>query len=124
MRKLGSDSTFPRYQRRHRRAMKLGLTLRSVMMAAGVCRGVRRGVWIGVAACSRSGEAREIALPELIVLNAEVIQVVPGVDAALVTVREFRADRVMADLLDFDDGHLALAELQRLLPRPVAAHLG
>ena len=55
-------------------------------------------------------------------LNAELVQVIPGVDAALVTVREFRADRVMADLLDFGDGHLALADLQRLLARAVAAY--
>ena len=30
----------------------------------------------------------------------------------------------MADRLDLGDRHVALADLQRLLPRPVAAHLG
>ena len=68
------------------------------------------------------GEPLLVLLPELGLLRAEEVQVVPREDAGLVAVGETRQDRVVADRLERRDLDLALARLQDLLPRPVALH--
>ena len=57
-------------------------------------------------------------------LRAQVVQVVPGEDAAVVAVAESAAARRSAHRLQFDDPDLALAGLQHFLPGAVALHLG
>ena len=64
----------------------------------------------------------EIALPQLVLPLAEVVEVVPRIDAGVVAVGERRTDRVVADGFDLRDRDVALADLQHLLARAVAAH--
>src|SRR6202008_4073279 len=63
-----------------------------------------------------------VAAPQLVLLRAEKVQVVPGEDAGAVAVREGRLDRVVPDRLEGDDLDLALARLQHFLARAVALH--
>src|SRR5512138_1798604 len=64
----------------------------------------------------------KIRRPELLLVFAELVEVVPGVDAGAVPVGEHRLDRVRAYRLDGPDLDVALARLQHFLSRPMAAH--
>src|SRR4030066_2524697 len=70
------------------------------------------------------GQTFEVTFPVLLLVHAQVMQVLPGVDAGGMTIVEVQAHRVAADRLDVGDVHLLLAELQDFLARPVTAYLG
>src|SRR5436309_2159226 len=95
----------------------------SVVVTAGMRRRGRRGVRIEIAARTGRGEPRQISLPQLVLPLAQIVQIVPGVDAGVVTVGELRPDGVVADRLEFRDRDFALADLQRFLAGPVPAHI-
>src|SRR6185295_9076563 len=77
----------------------------------------------GVAVDAFLGEALLVLPPELVLLRAEEVEVVPREDAGVVAVGEARQDRVVADRLERRDLDVALAGLQDLLARPVALDL-
>src|ERR1022692_2262196 len=95
-----------------------------VLMAAGM--GGRRGhrIRIGVATCARGVDPLEVAIPHYPLPQAELVEVVPGVNAGFVPVGELGPDRIVAHRFDLGDRYLALADLQRFLAWAVAAHLG
>src|SRR5438876_10408248 len=95
----------------------------SVVVTAGMRRRGRGGIRIGIAARTGRGEPRQISLPQLVLPLAQIVQIVPGVDAGVVTVGELRPDGVVADRLEFRDRDFALADLQRFLAGPVPAHI-
>src|SRR5262245_38447513 len=78
----------------------------------------------GLAARACLVESREIVAPELVLARAEVVQILPRIDAGVVPVRELGTNRIVADGLDLGNRHGALARLQRLLSRAVSAHFG
>src|SRR6185369_17867353 len=51
------------------------------------------------------------------------VQVVPRIDAGVVSVGELRAHRILAHRLELRDLDIFLADLQDLLPGPMASHL-
>src|SRR5262249_30479639 len=77
-----------------------------------------------VPACARRRHPVEIALPQLVLPQTEIVEVVPRVDASVVAVGDRRTDCVAAHGLDFLDRDVPLADLQHFLPRPMAADLG
>src|SRR5437016_5371994 len=60
--------------------------------------------------------------PQLLLLRAQEIQVVPGKNAGVVAVGKSRLHRVVAHRLEHRQVDAALAGLQHLLARPVALH--
>src|SRR5438105_3812131 len=80
------------------------------------------GLWWRIAARAGGLQTVEIALPELVLIFAELVQVFPRVEARVVAVGERGPQGIVPDGLDGLDGHLTLADLQRLLARTVAAH--
>ena len=66
----------------------------------------------------------EIGLPVLFLVDAEVVQRFPGIDAGGVAVGETQTDGVVADRLQLHDADFALARDQHLLPGAVALHFG
>ena len=82
----------------------------------------RRAAHRRVAIDALLGEALFVLLPQLVLLRAEEVEVVPREDAGLVAVGEARQDGVVADRLERADLDLALSRLQDLLARPVALH--
>ena len=78
---------------------------------------------VRVAALAFGSQAVQVGLPQLVVVPAEVVEQIPGVEPAVVTIAEHRPDRVIADGLDAFDFDFALADLQGFLPRSVAPGL-
>src|SRR4030095_10788614 len=70
------------------------------------------------------GEPVEIPLPQILLPHAEIVQIVPGINPGVVTVRKSRTQRIVAHRLDVGDRYIALADLQGFLSRPMAAHFG
>ena len=65
----------------------------------------RRWAFGRIAAATDCGETVEVGLPQRIAVAAEVVQQIPGIQAAVVTVGKNQAKRVIAngfDTLDFD----------------------
>src|SRR5262249_2700177 len=69
-------------------------------------------------------EVLEIRGPDLVVVLAEMAQVVPGVDPGVVQVVELDAQRVVANRLDLENADLAALGDDLLLAGPMAHHLG
>ena len=69
-------------------------------------------------------ERGEIVAPALVVLAAELVEIVPGIDAGVVQIVEDDAHGVIADRLDGDDADMGAPGDQRLLAGAVALHLG
>jgi hypothetical protein len=78
----------------------------------------------GVAVRAGGGQPLFVALPQLGLVGAQVVQVGPGEDAGVVAVGEARLHRVVADGRHLVDADVALAGLQHFLPRSVTLHLG
>src|SRR3989344_3815 len=70
------------------------------------------------------GEPFQILLPQAVLVLAQLMQPLPGIDPGTVAIVEKQADGVIADRLDMADVHVLLADLEYLLPRPMAADLG
>src|SRR6185436_1201522 len=70
------------------------------------------------------GKLLEILRPVLLLVLAQLVEVVPGKDAGAVPVGELRLHRVRADRLERADLDRALADLQHFLPRTVPSHFG
>src|SRR5437762_2329827 len=85
--------------------------------------GRRRGVRVRVATRAGGRQPIQVTPPQRVVLRAELVEVVPRVDAAFVPVGEFRADGIVSDRLDFGDGDVALSKLQGFLSGTMAANL-
>ena len=83
--------------------------------------GRRRAIGRNAAAAGR-GEAVEVGLPQRVAVAAEVVQQIPGIQAAVVTVGKNQTKRVIANRFDALDCDVALAQLQGFLTAPVAAH--
>src|SRR6185436_12650761 len=94
---------------------------RSVGMAA---RRGRRGAAAHrrVAVDAFLGEPLFVLLPQVGLLRAKEVQVVPREDAGVVAVGETRQHRIVADRLERRDLDVALAGLQDLLSRPMPLH--
>src|SRR5512139_1733879 len=69
----------------------------------------------GVARGAGGFHALEIFVPQRGLVDAEVVQILPGVDPGVVPVGEEQVDAVQADRLGGVDQHFALANLQHLL---------
>ncbi len=67
-------------------------------------------------------ELGQVFRPEPVVLLAEHVQVIPGIDACVMVVIEEDLDGVGADLFELLDIHILLADLQFLLDG--ALHFG
>ena len=91
------------------------------MAGAGVTGFINHG---GIAVGTSSHQAGGVICPQLILLGAQKIQVLPRKDAGGVTIRKRRLHRVIANRLQRSQTNFALAGLQNLLPRPVALNLG
>ena len=61
----------------------------------------------------------QVFLPQFVVMLAQIVEKVPGVEAAVVSVREDEAHGVGADRFDALDVDVALAGLQCFLARAV-----
>lgn len=72
------------------------------MTAAAGLRGGRREIG-RVAAATFGDKAGKVGLPEVVLALADVVEVIPGIQAAVVAVGEHRANRVVADGLDTGD---------------------
>src|SRR5262245_7990 len=66
----------------------------------------------------------EIVLPDARVIAAEFVKIIPAVDAGGVQVVEHETHRIVADRMDFQDRHVALAGHRLSLVRGMALHLG
>src|SRR6266576_5758923 len=75
-------------------------------------------------ACAGLRETVDIALPELVLARAEVVEVIPRVNARPVAVGECWTKCVVAYGLDVFNRDVTLAGLQCLLSRSVATHFG
>ena len=62
--------------------------------------------------------------PQLFLIDAEKVQVVPRKDAAVVTVAERRLHAVVSDGLKAEYADVAFTGLQHFLTRAVALHFG
>ena len=78
-------------------------------------------LWITTGA--RGVELLKVVLPALLLLASQLVQIVPGIDAGIVTIVENQLQGVVADRFYFPDSELDLAYLQYFMPRTVAAHL-
>src|SRR5439155_7051242 len=77
-----------------------------------------------LAAQAASGEGGEVGGPALIVFDAELVEVIPGIDPGVVQVVELDPDRVIADRLDFEDADMGAFGDDDLLVRPMALDFG
>jgi hypothetical protein len=87
-----------------------------VTAAAADC-GARGGV--DIAGQALFLDLLQVFLPQFVVVLAQVVEHVPGVEAAVVAIRENQAQRIGADRLDAFDIDIALAGLQGFLTRAV-----
>src|SRR5207342_2042871 len=85
---------------------------------------IASGLALRIPARTGGLDSGEIALPQLVLAHAEVVEIIPRVDAGIVAIRERRPYRVMADGLETGDRHVALADLERFLARTVSPHFG
>src|SRR5580693_8992183 len=80
----------------------------------------------------RSGVPRRMGLlqackvigPQFVPVPAQVVEIVPGIDAGVVAVGEAWLHSVIADRFESADLDAALAGLQHFLPRPMPAYFG
>src|SRR5664279_2325962 len=91
---------------------------------AGGRRGGRRGRRRRVATRAGLGEPLLVLSPQVVLLRAEEVEIVPREDAGLVAVGKARQHGVVADRLERRHADVALARLQHFLPRAVALDLG
>src|SRR5580704_18618166 len=77
-----------------------------------------------IAAESGCGQILQIALPALILLAAEFVEIGPAENAGIVQIVEDDPNRVMADRLQAHDADRRTARDERLLARPMPLHLG
>src|SRR5512138_3861065 len=105
----------PRRARRKRQRAEASLALRTPLEHLGDT---------GVARSAGRLHAPEVVLPQRCLVDAEVVQVLPRIDAGVVAVRKEQIDAVKTDRLGGIDQHLTLADLQHFLPGSVAAHFG
>src|SRR6478735_8846604 len=98
----------------------LAALYKSVMAAAGA---LLRHWRIAPALAREAGgfQALQVILPQLGLVGAEPVQVIPRIDAGVMRVGKMRLHRVIADRVQRGDQHLALAGLQRLLSCTMAA---
>lgn len=82
----------------------------------------RRRAFGRIAAATGRGEAVEVGLPQRIAVAAEVVQQIPGIQAAIVAVGKNQAKRVIANGFDALDFYVALAQLQGFLAASMTAH--
>ena len=82
--------------------------------------------WFGVAVAAESPglKLRQVIFPEDVLVLAQLVEIVPGIDAGTVAIAEDRADGVIAHLLDLGDQDFTLAILQHGLVGRMALHLG
>src|SRR5579883_2117131 len=73
---------------------------------------------------SRLFQGREIIAPAAFLLQAELTQIAPGIDAGVVEIVELDADSVIADRLDLENADLGAAMDELFLARPVPLHFG
>src|SRR5260370_31927415 len=76
------------------------------------------------AAEAAGGEGGEVVAPALMLLDAELVEVVPGKDAGVVQIVELDPDRVVADRLQFEDADMGALGADHLVARPVPLYLG
>lgn len=57
-------------------------------------------------------------------MDAEVVQRLPSIDAAIVSITKRRADGIIADRADVGDGDIFLTHLQHFLAGPMAPDFG
>src|SRR5690349_12113840 len=69
-------------------------------------------------------EGGEVVGPAFIVLGAELVQVIPGVNPGVVEIVELDAHRVIADRFEIDDPDMGALADDRLLPGAVALQFG
>ncbi len=69
-------------------------------------------------------QSLEIVLPVVLIVEAQLIEGVPGVDAGIVLIIKVETDGVVAHRVDVGDIHLLFAYLQNLLPWTMALNLG
>src|ERR1700676_5304785 len=93
-------------------------------MTTGV--GGRGGGCVLARIAARAGDIElfEVLVPHRLLPRPELVEIVPGVDAGLVSVREPGTNRVVPDRFDLRNGDLAFADLQRFLAGTVAAYFG
>ena len=82
----------------------------------------RRRAFGWIAAAPGRGEPVEVGLRQRIAVAAEVVQQIPGIQAAVVAVGKNQAKRVIANGFDALDFYVALAQLQGFLAASVTAH--
>src|SRR5258708_37788620 len=78
----------------------------------------------GLAAETVCGEGVEIAAPALLVFEAELVEIGPGIDPGVVEIVEGDAHRVVADRLQRDDPDMGAAGDQCLLPGSMTLDFG
>src|SRR5260221_6688215 len=66
-----------------------------------------------VPACARGLEPGEVLLPHAVLVLAQKVEIVPGIDAGAVAVGKARLHRVRADRLECADLDVLPADLQR-----------
>jgi hypothetical protein len=88
--------------------------------------GRRRFRWVlgWITALAFGCEALKIGVPEFVVMFAQVIKHVPGIETAIMAIAEYRAYGVVADRFNALNADVPLADLKRLLARPVTTRLG
>src|SRR5204863_2590509 len=77
-----------------------------------------------LAAQAASGEGGEVGGPALIVFDAELVQVIPGIDPGVVQVVELDPDRVIADRLHFENADMGALGDDDLFAGPMPLDLG
>ena len=65
----------------------------------------------------------EVASPVAVLITAELVQVLPGVQTRIVTIVEHESDRVMTDRFYRRNEHFFFPGLQYLLAGAMASHL-
>lgn len=68
------------------------------------------------------GEVVQVGLPELFLFGAQAIEVIPGIEAAVMAIVKDDLQRVVADRFDRIDTDIALTGLQHRLRCVVTAH--
>ena len=86
-----------------------------VSTAAAADCGARGGV--DIAGQALFLDLLQVFLPQFVVVLAQIVEHVPGIEAAVVPVRENQAQRIGADRFDTFDIDIALAGLQGFLTR-------
>src|SRR5260370_1411222 len=76
------------------------------------------------AAEALGGEGGEVIAPAFMLLDAELVEIVPGKDAGVVQIVELDPDGVVADRLQFEDADMGALADDRLLPGAVPLQFG